>query len=347
MLSLLTVPGPFLAAEPRTESSAAFAPGDAAVGVHYDAPPGCPALDAYLAHVEARLGPDWKAVVGRFAERVEVTISRIGESYRGSIEFVNAQGERFSRNVSGEVCAEVVDGIGLMTELAVKSKISEQPSGSVNRGEAGETSTPAPPFVKSTPVRPAVTGSVERSQPPRQPAPAPDSKFHVRVGGRASLTTGVGPEIALGPGAFAGLELAKAQVGIGFDAFDSGEVPANTFRAEFRLLSWRLEGCPRSFELTRWATVEPCALAELGSFRAAPRLDPPRVTVSEPKSALWGALGALGRLVLLRPPFLVELEVVGRAPLRRERFFVETQDRVVFRIPSGSAGAAVGLGLRF
>lgn len=339
-LSLILVPGHLLSAPPGVGSASVAS--DPAVDVHYEAPPACPTLDAYLAHVETRLGPGWKAAVGQFAQRVDVKIVRAGESYRGSIEFVNAQGERFARSVSGEVCAEVVDGIGLMTELAVNSGVSE-PSTHASGAAPGETQ----PAEKSAAVHPASAVRMVKGRARSRAEAARDSKLHVRLGVRGSLTTGVGPDVAFGPGAFAALELGRGRLGLGFDALQSGEVQAGVFEADFRLLSGRFEGCPWSFELQSWATLEPCAFGELGSFRAAPRLDPPSVTVSEPQSVLWSALGVLGRLVLRRPPLFAELEIVGRTPLRRERFFVETEDRVVFRIPSASVGAALGVGLRF
>jgi hypothetical protein len=346
LLLLSMEPGRSWAAELPVEGASALAHSEPAVEVHFEAPPDCPTLDTYLTHVEARLGPDWKSAVGQFAKRVEVMITRAGDSYRGSIEFVNAQGERFSRSVSGEVCIEVVNGLGLMTELAVKSRVREQPPSS-SRATESDPSRQTQPSEKAAEDRAATAGSVVGSDRVSQAKASPGRKLRVRVGARASLTTGVGPDIAFGPGAFAALELTRARVGIGIDRFEAGEVQANAYRAAFRLLSGRLEGCPWSFELQRWATLEPCAIGELGSFRAAPRLDPPKVTVSEPQSVIWGALGVLGRLVLHRSPFLAELEIIGRAPLRRERFFVETEDRVVFRIPAGSVGAAVGLGLSF
>jgi len=173
------------------------------------------------------------------------------------------------------------------------------------------------------------------------------SSVHVRFGGHASTTSGVGPGVAFGPGAFAALELGRARFGLGADAFSARNVHVRLGRADFRLLSGRLEACPWSLPLSAWATAEPCAMGELGSFWVAPHVNPPAVTVSEPKAIAWGALGAFGRLVLRFQPFVVAIELIGRVPLRREHFYVGSREQIVFRIPPLSAGASVGLGLRF
>src|SRR6187399_1224227 len=127
-LGLLFVPsGRAFAADARGESSRTYA---ARIGLRYEAPSDCPGVDEYLAHVERRLGPEWENALRQFAERLEVTIVRMGPTYRGAVEFVDLRGERFSRAVSGSVCSEVVDGVSLITSLAVRARVSEPSDGS-------------------------------------------------------------------------------------------------------------------------------------------------------------------------------------------------------------------------
>jgi hypothetical protein len=312
-------------------------------GLHYEAPRDCPAVDAYLTQVEQRLGPNWESALEQLAPRVNIEITLVAARYRGALEFVTERGERISRTVSGAVCAEVVDSIALMTALAVQARIVEPAEPPEKRESPNQPLSTAPAAKLRSP---AATDLVARSRTVAA-ASSTGSKLHVRLGGRASITSGVGPEIALGPGAFAVLELGKARLGLAADLFNSAEVQARIARADFRLASARLDACPWSFELGGSATLEPCAAGELGSLRVAPHPNPPAVTVAEPKAVTWGALDLLGRLVFRLRPFVIVVELVGRLPLRHERFYVGSREQIVFQIPTISAGASAGLGLQF
>ncbi|HET9957271.1 MAG TPA: hypothetical protein VFQ61_22390 [Polyangiaceae bacterium] len=348
------------AAEPRARSNAAAQE----IGLEYEVPAGCPGIDVYLTDVAQRLGPGWHAALKDLARHLTVTVTHVGERYTGSLDLVTRRGERFYRSVNGAVCSEVVLGIGLITELAAKARASE-PAGAI--GTSSDTgaaaaadadrdtdarAAPAPSPLSSTPqsesgVRPASALRAKRNTavPPVQGRVY--GKAKIRFGARASLTSGVGPSVAMGPGVFAVLELDRARFGLSADLHTSGEVQARRVRADFRLLSVRLDGCPWSFRLGDWGAAEPCAAAELGSFRAAPEIEPPIVTAAAPQSIAWGAVGLLGRFVLRFRPFVAQVELIGRAPLRRESFFVGSREDVVFRIPVVSAGASAGLGLEF
>jgi hypothetical protein len=327
------------------DPSATFETTAQEIELDYHAPRDCPGVDAYLTDVRQRLGPDWKAALKDLAKHLTVTVARTGDRYGGALEFVTVRGERFSRSVSGTVCSEVVRGIGLITALAVNARAGE----SAIRADTSTSADPSRPERAPELAREGRSASADvgKSRTATVSSTRARANVQVRFGARASLTSGVGPGRAVGPGAFAVLGLARARLGLGADLFDSGTVRARGIRADFSLLSARLEGCPWSFGLGSWGTLEPCATGELGSFRAAPKLDPPIVTLSQPKSIVWGAAGLLGRLVLHFRPFVAEVEVIGRAPLRRERFFVGSRDDVVFEIPVASAGASVGFGLEF
>lgn len=329
------------------------------VDVRYEAPVACPSVEELLARVQQRLARDWEPALAEFATRLQVEVVRNGERYFGTVEFVNGEGERFSRKVSGRDCTEVIDALSLMTALATKvhdeqsaaapSATTEQPDGV---GTSSTTAvTPVPPLAAGEPP----PGMAEVPLSPRKqtssahPVRSPSMNAHVRFGGRASVTSGVGPGLALGPGAFVTLELARARAGLAVDVFDSGDVRASGVPASFRLLALRMEGCPWSLALNGWSRFEPCATGEFGSFRAAARVEAPEVTASDPKSVSWGALGLLSRLVLHARPFVAQIELIGRATLRQEGFYIRepSQRQVVFRIPAVSGGLSAGLGLEF
>lgn len=316
----------------------------------YVAPSECPSAAEYLSRVEQRLGRDWESALRGFAERVEVTLTSRPGRYDGTVEFATKRGEHFTRSVSGRFCSEVVDGISLMTAIAVRSPENNERPQATDPNRSSDSpdrsdSLARPPKPESLPVAPSPSSLALRPTP--MPKPRESTRLGLRIGARLSLSSGVGPGAALGVGASSALELGKSVVSIGADISSASDVRANDARADFRLTAARLEGCPRFIELGRWVTFEPCVLAELGAFRAAARVAPPRVTVSEPATVSWGALGVVGRFVLRLRPTFAELGFFGRAPLRRERFYVGAEEQVVFRIPAVSGGVQAGLGLEF
>ena len=313
--------------------------------LRYVAPEECPGADEYLRRVEQRLGSDWERSLLEFAERLEVTLTQRQGRYDGSVEFVTTQGERFTRGVSGRFCAEVVEGISLMTALAARAQ-----GGRDGTEKQAAHPSPAP---SDSPVRAPAPEIALAPSPPSTPTPGTASKpgeakhLRLRAGARAFVSTGIGPDAALGVGAFSALELGKSVIAIGADVASANNVESEGTHADFRLTTFRLEACPWAIGVRRWASIEPCLLGELGAFRAAARLAPPRVTLSEPTTVSWGAIGAVARLVLHFRPGFAELGVFARAPLRRERFYVEARDQVVFRIPAVSGGGHTALGLEF
>ncbi len=313
--------------------------------LRYVAPEECPGADEYLRRIEQRLGSDWERALLDFAERIEVTLTERQGRYDGSVEFVTTQGERFTRGVSGRFCAEVVEGISLMTALAARSQGGSD-------GPENPGAHPSPDSNDSQVRAPAPEIALAPS-PASPPAPRTTSKpgeakhLRLRVGARVFGSTAVGPDAALGVGAFSALELGKSVIAVGADVSSASDVESEGTHADFRLTTFRLEACPWVIGVRRWATIEPCLLGELGAFRAAARVAPPRVTLSEPTTVSWGAIGAVARLVLHFRPGFAELGAFARAPLRRERFYVEAKDQVVFRIPAVSGGVHTALGLEF
>lgn len=192
--------------------------------IHYDAPSECPTVNAYLIELEQRLGSSWETALRQLALLVNVSVTRGAGQYVGTLELVNERGERFSRAVSGTVCAEVVDGIGLMTAVAVRARFaSGAEHGETSRSQNGGVSDPS-----------ASEASVEQRRPAtvrREPNHSP-SNARLRVGGRGSMSSGVGPGVALGAGAFAALELGKVRLGLAVDVFPTRNAQVALGRAE-------------------------------------------------------------------------------------------------------------------
>jgi hypothetical protein len=302
------------------------------IRIAYVAPPECPDESEFVAQVRARVATDWEAAPDELARRIDVEVSRHEARFVAMVRFVAPTGERVLRQVAGSSCTEVVDGLALITALAIGSRV-----------EATVERTEAPPLPAPTPTA---------SQPP-PPAVVPAAKphgtrLHVRFGASATVTTAVGPEAAFGAAAFGTLEWSRLRAGLAFGISDSGRVSANGVPADFRLIAGRLDACPVALPFAAWLWFEPCLTAELGQLRARSHEQPPRVTSGGSGSVLWAAPGAAARLVGRFDPLVLVVEGAAKAPLVREVFYVEGggQDRV-FQVPTLAFSASAGAGLRF
>lgn len=305
------------------------------VRLAYRAPPDCPSESAFASSVRERLPGGWEAAPGELAIVFDVDVSTRGERFSATIRFSNAEGEPFQREVEGASCIDVVNGMALVAALAIRSRV----------GDVEEPPPPPPPPAPrpSEPAPPASTPSA----PPPEPTKARSVFF--RAGALGMLTTGVGPGLAFGGGAFFGAELSGARLELVLAAVASGRVSAESIPSEFRLLVARLDGCPLALGLGNHLAVEPCALFELGSLRAETFESQPRVTKPDSGSATWLAPGALVRAVARFQPLVLELEGFARFPLFHEQFYVDAGGArdTVFEVPTVAWGAALGLGLRF
>jgi hypothetical protein len=290
--------------------------------------------------VGTRLAPGWEAAPDELARLADVVVSSADGLYLATIVIVDERGEPVTRAVRGSACSDVVDGMTLVTALAIRARVAE----------AFAHSEALPP-----PAKPAESSPVPAPAAPRAVPSAPSERIvetvrpknsTSRVSGRAALTTGVGPGVAPGGALGIVLERGSARVGVAVQGFKTGRLVTRGTRARFELLSTRLEGCPWVLALSDWASIEPCPFADLGSITGEAIEDPPAVIHGERGSALWLSAGGLARAVGGFGAVTVELEGLGGFPLRRERFYLKGGE-VVYRVPIAFAGASVGLGVRF
>jgi hypothetical protein len=304
----------------------------------YDAPADCPDRAALLEGVRARIGSEWEAPESELARRIDVRVQARGGRFVATIEFVDVEGQRVTRSVGGEQCTNVVNGIALVTALAIESRVEEAL-------DQSEPASPPPPA--AAPVAPAPRPK-SGPQPPRPvPASRPGSAF--RAGLRGSGVTAVGPELALGAGFFGGLEWGVLRFGLTLDMVRSPNVERNGIPADYTLASGRLEGGVGFWPASSLA-LEAAAFFEIGSLRAETRERPPRVTRPGGGSAVFSAPGVVGRVVAFSDPLLVTLEVMGRFPLSREEFGVNNglpNPPIAYQVRAFSTGAALGAGIRF
>jgi hypothetical protein len=330
-----------LASAPHAHADDLGAPieqSDEKVRLVYDAPADCPDRTVLLEGVRARIGSDWEAADGELARQIDVRVQARSGRFVATIEFVDAEGQRVTRSVAGEQCQNVVNGIALVTALAIESRVEE----------ALDQSEPvAPVETAPSPVDPAPRPVPRVARAPQPPVPA--AVAGLRAGIRGSGVTGVGPELALGAGFFAGVEWSALRFGLALDVVRSSKVKRNGIPADYILGSGRLEA-GLGIWLTEAFGLDGVAFMEIGSLRAETTVEPPRVTVPGSGSSLFAAPGAVARLLAFQDPLFIELEAMGRFPLIREEFGVENglpNPPIAYKVRPFSAGAALGAGVRF
>jgi hypothetical protein len=310
------------------------------IRLEYQAPAECPDAGTFKALVLARAPVGWEAAPDELARRIDVVIAIVEGRHVATIEFVDEQGERVRRAVQGARCSDVVDGISLVTALAIQGAKDDA------LGLSAPVAEPSP----AQPTSPPAPATIPRPRPPRVVPPAArtidEPPAGLRVTGRAGLTSALGLSAAPGAGVGVVYERWTARIGVALQGFWTGRVVASGVPARFELLAARLEGCPYVLVLAPWAAVEPCPFAELGTVTGEAFEAPPEVSRGFPGRALWISAGAVGRLVGQLGAVTVELEALGGAPFRRERFHVENGAQV-HRLPALYGSVAFGLGVRF
>jgi hypothetical protein len=325
------------------------------VRIHYDAPPECPNLEAFLTEVRSRLGAEWEAAPNELARTIYVIVSRQGPKYLGRIEFVDAREQRITRAIFGEKCETVVEGVALVTVLAIQARVEEALSHSKPVASAAEG--PEKPESPGGTKPAAATGTQRRETPSKSPrtsrSPVPTSRkaaaISLHSGARGSVATGIGPSAALGAGLFFGAEIGKVTVRAGFDWRQTGIHTADGLKSRFRLLSGRGDVCPFRVEWAPKLTFFPCASLEVGSLQGEGFNDPPRVVNSKRGSTLWLTPGAELGIALSLSPVFFELQAQGGVPLNQHRFFYATGSgtATAHRVPFYTLGGNIGIGVRF
>jgi hypothetical protein len=339
----------------RAEQTAPLAPGPPEhIALVYQAPPECPSDDAFRVEVRSRVAIDWEAQPGELARRVGVTVARRGDRYVATIEFLNPQGDRVTRSVAGTACSDVVNGIALVTALAIQSRVEEalaqsEPELAPSPAEAAPPDAPPPKKAPSDqpPLSPVARASTAPVSP--QPAPRTPRSVRVRFGAAAAVSTGVGPDPTIGPALFAALEWHGARLGVTGTAFWSGQVLADDVPVRFSRFAGRLEGCPASWKLGL-VSFEPCASFELGALRGEASSGASTAILQNPTggTSAWVEPGVLARLVTSFDPVVVEFEATTGVPLVQERFGVLANQKKEskFEVPAVVVGGALGLGVR-
>lgn len=316
------------------------------VRVELKMPATCAERERFFAHLRDKLGTGWEAAPDELARTIDVSVAAEGGRYVARIELTDARGRRVIRAVAGAECANVVDGIALITVLAIQAQLDEL----LDRSE------PVEPGPAETETGPPASAPSPRPTPARSQVRRPNAEgsargaLSFRLGGRAGVHQGIGPDLAPIFGAFAGAAWESLALGLAFDAAGTGEVRVNDVPAELELWAARLEGCARFRPTTADLTVEPCGFFQAGRLTAQGIRAVPVVAQPSRGSTAWLVPGVLVAVRAKAGPFFVGLEASAGISLDREHFYIEAADgdrRTVFQVPAITSGSALCAGVAF
>jgi len=305
------------------------------VRVDYSAPTTCPGKEAFLDGILGRTARARRANDTDRARVFVVAITEGGQESRGHLAIRAPDGAETEREVVGDTCEEVVSALALIAALAIDPHAKAGPTA------APVTPPTAAPLNVAQPITPA------RAESPPHSEGAGRETWHLGTSVGASVTGGIGPQLAAGgalaiqlvaprtwpvvPGASLGFERASS------DASDS---PRGT--ATFTWTVGFLEVCP----LRGWlgpVSLAPCARFEAGTLTGVGY----DIVPSRSSTQAWAALGGAVRAEWsFAGPLFVSLEGGLRAPFVQPTFFFEP-DSVVYRPPDVAGAGSASLGAYF
>jgi hypothetical protein len=93
---------------------------EAGTGLVYRRADECPAENEFVAAVDARGGRFDRARPDGTARAFEISISKSESGFRGSLQVRGSEGPSVAREVHAQTCAEVVDGLAVVTAIALR-----------------------------------------------------------------------------------------------------------------------------------------------------------------------------------------------------------------------------------
>ena len=334
------------------------------IWLEYHAGSGCPGRDEFVAALRARTDRFELADTPADATTYRVTLlgdAEVREGLRpslsvGRLEILQQDGSVASRELRGDTCRNVADGIALVLTLGLDPNATTAPV------------TP-PPLARAADSRaPYATEPADPRALPRAPAsPGPASPAHAaslwssrsRPGWRLFVAAGVdasggiAARIPLSPALIVETNLPRERPRDGLDftlglrfsgtTASSGTQGVSSESASFRWTAARLDVCPVEIvvgPVDAWA----CARGEGGALYAAGS------GIQAPQTRLrpWFAAGAVARvgIVIVGPVFL-EVETALTIPLFRDHFFFDNPEDTVYDVPIVAGAAGGALGIRF
>ncbi len=266
---------------------------------------------------------------------VELAIRREDEAHVVGVLDVTPQGEApWQRRLVGGSCAEVTDGLALVTALAFDPNAVAIPAA-------------APPAPEPA-VAPMVltAGDAAAREAPVAPVPGPEARW------RGAVLASIGP-LALGTSgpvvgyAISG-ELERDRAGLAPSlrlslTHAEGSTALFGAGAELAWTTGRASVCPLRADLARSVSLRPCAGLEVGVLVASPV----GLVSGSAATRAWVTPALLGRLRwLVVSSLFVEGEVGLATPLVRDEIAADPS-LTLYRAPALVPLASLSLGVRF
>jgi hypothetical protein len=311
------------------------------ISIDYDAGPGCPGRDEFVARVLARTSRPQIVPSGEGAARGFVVRARAEDD--GATGSVAALGDSAgnARELRSDDCDEIVSALALIVALAV------DPSASTAATPRQPPPAPAPEPLPS-------------AQPPEPPAPPPPQpraeRAPRRSGWFAQLYANTTVLIAESTVPILGAKAGVAWQGERFGAFapaaalcvGAGESPtvhpAGGGAARFSLLSAAIDLSPVAFDLTRSVTLRPALGLEAGRLAASPEPEGAIAQVRPTAKRPWLALYEALRLQIdCGRGWLADVEAGAAQPLQSDTFEFHDPEITVLSVPRLAPAFAVGV----
>jgi hypothetical protein len=293
----------------------------------YRAPATCPEEQVFRADVAKHVHDTSRAA----GARVELTIEKLAEGYRGILIASDSSGAQGSRRIDGQTCAEVAHALaffaGLVIELGGRVE-NDSPSPAQS-----SSAPPAPPPTTPPPKAPRVQARTRT--PPLQLSALALADAHGAFAPAPRLSGEAGIELAVRGGVAApSLRL------LGF--VGRSDLDSSAGSATLKFLGGRLELCPVRFG-TGQLVVRPCLGSELGLVDARGQIaEQPRN-----RTTPWVSVEATLRFQwLVTRGFFAEVGGGPVFPLVRTHYYFEPE-RTLYTAPELSARIAIGLGVLF
>jgi hypothetical protein len=279
MTNVVSMPLPSAALFATTVLCAASASAQAPA-ISYTAADGCPSESEFAAEVAAHL----KADATDLKLTLSVDVGQANDAAFARVTYVDADGKTVARELTAATCDEVASAAALVTSLAIEVLARESPP------PAG--APPPPP--SSTPSPPKQDAMLDEAPPRRSESADSGDSFGWEIGAGAFAESTLAPEPMIGGSAFVGLShFPEWSVRLHFEASTNLLTQSGDRSAEFQLFAGRLDACALPLVTTTRITLQPCAVAVLGSVRSN-GVETDRYYANSERQA-WGAAGPLIR----------------------------------------------------
>jgi hypothetical protein len=313
-----------------------------AVRVVYTAPASCPGEKMFVAQLRTRTQHGRFADSGELARTFDVALSESPQraGFAGQIEFIDLDGERARRNVSGATCAEVVSSLALIMALSIDDRVAQAEARDSSPSPSPRPAAPREPPKKATPS-PAASRSDARAELGAAPR-----RLRWDVGADAGLATWYAPDASFVYGVFVELGSRSSGPSLRLSGFDTRETKSSDLGTEHVALdSLRLDVCPVALFIAAHVSLSPCAAFDGGVLSATGH--GPAINSGTSKK-FWSSGAALLRLGwAFKERLAFGLDAELGAPLIQYQLQFANPDIALPSEPAVGVGAKAGVALRF